>query len=86
MAAAWSFRKSVALPETFELYMPNKDEYFRARIEWRKGNNIGVSWTPEDTLNPRPEFGRSDRQLADKVARLEREIALLHKRLDAIEH
>ena len=80
------FSESVALPETFELYMPNKDEYFRARIEWRKGNNIGVSWTPEDTLNPRPESGRSDRQLADKVARLEREIALLHKRLDAIEH
>ena len=80
------FSELVALPETFELYMPNKDEYFRARIEWRKGNNIGVSWTPEDTSNPRPESGRSDRHLADKVARLEREIALLHKRLDAIEH
>ena len=80
------FSDSVTLPETFELYMPNKDEYFQARIEWRKGNNIGVSWTPEDTSNPRPESGRSDRHLADKVARLEREIALLHKRLDAIEH
>ena len=83
--ARLEFSASVTLPETFELYMPNKDEYFLARIEWRKGNNIGVSWTPEDPLNPRPESGRSDHHLADKVARLEREIALLHKRLDAIE-
>jgi hypothetical protein len=80
------FSDSVTLPETFELYMPNKDEYFQARVAWRKGNNIGVSWTAEDALNPRPESGRSDHHLADKVARLEREIALLHKRLDAIEH
>ena len=72
------FSESVALPELFEIYLPNKDEYFQARID--------VSWTPEDTSNPRPESGRSDRHLADKVARLEREIALLHKRLDAIEH
>jgi hypothetical protein len=80
------FSESVALPEMFELYMPNKDEYFQAHIKWRKGNNIGVSWTSEDPLNPHPESGRSDRHLADKVARLEREIALLHKRLDAMEH
>jgi len=80
------FSDSVTLPETFELYMPNKDEYFQARVAWRKGNNIGVSWTAEDALSPRPESGRSDHHLADKVARLEREIALLHKRLDAMEH
>ena len=77
---------SVALPNAFEIYLPNKDEYFHAKVEWRRGGSIGVSWTPEDTSNPRPESGRSDRHLADKVARLEREIALLHKRLDAIEH
>lgn len=83
--ARLEFSESVALPEMFELYMPNKDEYFQAHIEWRKGNNIGISWPPADTLNPRPESGRSDHHLTDKVARLEREIALLHKRLDAME-
>jgi hypothetical protein len=83
--ARLEFSESVALPEMFELYMPNKDEYFQARIEWRKGNNIGVSWTPEDPLNPHRDSGRNDHHLTDKVARLEREIALLHKRLDAVE-
>ena len=33
--------ESVALPDSFELYFPNKDEHFRAQVEWRKGNNLG---------------------------------------------
>jgi PilZ domain-containing protein len=39
--------ESIALPDTFELYLPNKDAHFRARAQWRKGDQLGVSWTPE---------------------------------------
>ena len=27
---------SVTLPNAFEIYLPNKDEYFHAKVEWRK--------------------------------------------------
>lgn len=84
--ARLEFSESVALPDVFELYLPNKDEYFRARVIWRKGHDIGITWTPETILNPRSEPGRTDYHLADRVTRLEREIALLQKRLDALEH
>ena len=30
--------ESVVLPDTFELYLPNKDEHFRAQAQWRKGD------------------------------------------------
>jgi len=33
--------ESVALPDAFELYLPTKDEHFRAQVEWRKGNHLG---------------------------------------------
>jgi len=81
--ARLEFSENVALPDIFELHLPHKDEYFRARVIWRRGNDIGIAWTPEITLNPRSET--TDYHLADRVTRLEREIALLQKRLDAIE-
>jgi len=82
--ARLEFSESVVLPDVFELYLPHKDEYFRAHIVWRKGHDIGVSWTPETTLNPRSDTAGTDYHLADRVTRLEREIAVLQKRLDAM--
>lgn len=83
--ARLEFSENVTLPNAFELYLPHKDEYFRAHIIWRKGHDIGVAWTPETTLNPRPDAAGSDYHLADRVTRLERELAVLQKRLDAME-
>ncbi len=80
------FSESVTLPNVFELYLPNKDEYFQAHVIWRKGHHIGITWTPEALLNPRPESGRTDLHLADRVTKLEREVALLLKRVAALEH
>jgi hypothetical protein len=80
------FSESVTLPNVFELYLPNKDEYFQAHVIWRKGHDIGIAWTPEALLNPRPESGRTDLHLADRVTKLEREVALLLKRIAALEH
>jgi PilZ domain-containing protein len=79
------FSENVTLPDVFELYLPNKDDYFQAHVMWRKGNNIGITWTPEDILNPRSESGRTDYHLADRVTKLEREVGLLLKRIDALE-
>ncbi|HTZ03267.1 MAG TPA: PilZ domain-containing protein [Xanthobacteraceae bacterium] len=83
--ARLEFSENVTLPDIFELYLPSKEEYFRAHVIWRKGHDIGVAWTPETSLNPRADQGRTDYHLADRVTRLERELALLHKRLDAME-
>ena len=66
--------ESVALPDSFELYFPNKDEHFRAQVEWRKGNNLGVSWSPEQPSKQGNENGgRTEHSIADRLAKLERE-------------
>jgi hypothetical protein len=75
--------ESVALPDTFELYLPNKDEHFRAQAMWRKGDQIGVSWTPEAAFRQKSESGgHGEHSLADRVARLEQEVAALQRRFD----
>ncbi len=79
------FSENVALPDTFELYLPNKDEYFVAHVVWRRGDNIGISWRPENTLNPRSEHNVTEYHLADRVAKLERDVTALQKRLDALQ-
>jgi hypothetical protein len=75
--------ESVALPDAFELYLPNKDEHFRAQAEWRRGDQLGVSWTPDLPSRHKSQSGsHSEQALADRVARLEQEVAALQRRLD----
>ena len=75
--------ESVVLPDTFELYLPNKDEHFRAQAQWRKGDQLGVSWTPEFASRQKSESGgHGEHSLADRVARLEQEVAALQRRFD----
>lgn len=77
--------ETVALPDVFELYIPSKDEYFRARLAWRKANLIGISWAPEQAPQAAAENARSGDPIADRIAKLEQEVARLHERLDALQ-
>jgi len=77
--------ENVTLPDLFELYVPNRDEYFHARVTWRKSGNLGVTWTAEQTAKQRAEQGGSEKHVADRLAKIEHDIAVLKKRLDALQ-
>jgi hypothetical protein len=81
------FYGSVAIPDAFELHFPNKDEHYQAHVEWRKGNHVGVSWCPDQPPQQGGESsgGRSERSLADRVAKLEQELAALQRRFDNLQ-
>jgi hypothetical protein len=77
--------ESVALPDSFELYLPNKDEHFRAQVEWRKGNNLGVSWSSDAPSKQSAESGgRTEHSIDDRLAKLEHDVAVLQRRLNAL--
>jgi hypothetical protein len=80
--ARLEFSENVTLPSAFELYIPNRDEYFHARVEWRKGNNLGISLTAEGTAKERSE---GDNPMIDRLAKLEHAVAVLQKRLDSLQ-
>jgi hypothetical protein len=75
--------ETVTLPDTFELYLPTKDEYFHAKVEWRRGNSVGISWDQEQLTGQTSEQGGA--HLLDRLAKLEREVASLRKRLDSLQ-
>ncbi|MBV1697799.1 MAG: PilZ domain-containing protein [Hyphomicrobiales bacterium] len=75
--------ENVTLPEVFELYLANKDEYFRARVIWRRGSQLGISWKAEegkDRVEP-----ADDNPLAERLSKLEHAVAVLQRRLDALQ-
>ena len=39
------FSDTVTLPEVVELYIPQREQTLRARVEWRKNDEIGLAFT-----------------------------------------
>jgi PilZ domain len=70
--------ETAAVPEAIELYVPNKEEIHRARVEWRSGNEMGVSFG-EEIRSPSvaPESAQGD--LTARVQTLEAEVASLKR-------
>lgn len=69
------FSESVNVPDIVELYIPQKEQTVRARVQWRHGDEIGLAFP--DAL--RATGGTSDDELALRVAQLETEIASLRR-------
>ena len=77
--ARLKFSDAANVPEATELYIPNKEEIHRARVEWRSGNEMGVSFG-EDVRAPSiaPDAAQQG-DLATRVHRLEDEVATLKR-------
>ena len=76
--ARLKFSEAANVPDAIELYIPNKEEIHRARVEWRAGNEMGVSFG-EEVHSPSiaPEAAQGD--LPTRVQRLEVEVATLKR-------
>jgi len=81
--ARLEFSENVTLPEVFELYLTSKDENFRARVIWRRGSQLGISWKAEDSKD-RVEPA-DDNPMAERLTKLEHAVAVLQRRLDALQ-
>ena len=77
--ARLAFAEDVAIPDVIELYVPHKDQTFRAHVVWRHGNEAGVAFSvAEDDTQP------TDAELADRVRKLEKEVDQLRRLLKRI--
>ncbi len=76
--ARLKFSEAANIPDAIELYIPNKEEIHRARVEWRTGNEMGVSFGEEiQSPSTVPEAAQGD--LPTRVQRLEAEVATLRR-------
>ena len=77
--ARLKFSEAANVPEAIELYIPNKEEIHRARVEWRSGNEMGVSFGDEVRSPSVAPEAAAQGDLPTRVQRLEAEVATLKR-------
>ncbi len=68
------FSDNVTLPDVVELHIPQRDQTLRARVQWRRGDEIGLAFIAAERA---PEAQPTAAEVAQRVAMLEAEIATL---------
>ncbi len=82
--ARLKFSGVVTLPDLVELHLPQRDETFHAKVQWRVGDEIGVAFPavaqalPLAPTSPAPE-------LAERVAKLERQVAAQERKIQELQ-
>ena len=72
------FSDTISIPDVIELYIPQKEQTLRAEVQWRHGNELGVTFGETDqSLSQPAEAG----DLAARVAQLETEMAAMRRML-----
>jgi PilZ domain len=75
------FSDAVTTPDVLDLYIPQKEQTLRVHVIWRHGQEVGVAFAQaqsEPAAAPGEPAG-ADAALAERVARLELEIAGLKR-------
>jgi hypothetical protein len=75
MGARLELSGSVTLPDRFDLYLPHRDETWRAHLQWRRDGQIGVAFDQID--GAQPEMPMAAQDLAARVQKLEAEVGLM---------
>ena len=78
------FSGGITMPPVIDLHIPTKGQSMRAKVQWRHGDEMGVSFVVAALAAAAPAAASSsvdDAELSERVARLEVEIAALRKML-----
>ena len=74
--ARLTFEHPATIPDNVELFIPQKQLTFRARVQRRGPNEVGIAFEIDRSLEPRRT---SDAELQQRVETLETEIAALKR-------
>ena len=79
------FSETVALPEAMELHIPNKDETYRAKVQWRTGTEVGVGFEADD-LSPSLVPGAAPTDVLGRIHKLECDVATLQRKVNELQN
>jgi len=80
------FSSTVATPDIVELHVPSRDEWYRARIEWRTGEEVGVSFEGAEVASPTlAPAAAAPADWLSRIHRLEREVAALQRKVSELQ-
>jgi len=69
------FSQSITLPEKVNLHIPQRDKTFRAKVKWRRGDEMGASALAAEAVAATSQ----ESELIQRVAQLESEIVSLKR-------
>jgi hypothetical protein len=73
------FSEAVTIPDMINLHIPQKSQTLRARVTWRRGDEIGLGFSAANPVaDPLPDSNA----LMKRVAQLEGKIAALRRVLN----
>lgn len=75
------FSDAVSVPNMVDLYIPQKEQMLRARVQWRHGDEIGLAFADAISAD-----SGADAELAARVARLESEVSVLRRTVKQLKH
>lgn len=81
--AKLKFSGTIATPEFFELYIPNKEETYRARVQWRAGDEIGVMF--EDAERAPSLVPGFEPEWTARIRKLEHDVAVLQRKFNDLQ-
>ena len=67
---------TTGIPDTIELHVPQKDQMLRAQVQWRRGDELGVTFAQGADAKPQ---AAAPADLAARVEQLEAEVAQLKR-------
>src|ERR1700730_1241645 len=82
--ARLTFSSVTGTPDVVELYIPNKDESYRAKVQWRNGNEIGVGFDCEEKSPPLAP-GTPAADWSARIHKLERDLTTLQRKFNELQ-
>jgi hypothetical protein len=82
--ARLKFSSMTATPDVVELYIPIKNETYRAEVQWRNGDEMGVGFESEESAPPLVPLAPTADWSA-RIHKLEHDLGLLQRELNELQ-
>jgi hypothetical protein len=82
--ARLKFSGTTATPDVVELYIPNKDESYRAKVQWRNADEIGVGFDVDEKSPPLAP-GAPAADWSARIHKLEHDFASLQRKFNELQ-
>jgi hypothetical protein len=81
--AKLEFSSMTATPDVVELYIPNRDESYRAKVQWRNAAEMGVVFDAEDRAPPLSPAAPAD--WSARIHKLEHDLGVLQRKFNELQ-
>jgi hypothetical protein len=82
--ARLKFSGTIVTPDVVELYIPNKEESYRAKVQWRNAKEIGVAFSFEEGSPPLAP-GTPSPDWSTRIQKLEHDVASLQRKFNEMQ-